>query len=305
MHNAIVSLWILFAIWCTTCVGAQPVRFRVATYNVQNYLLKPTETRDPKPESARAKVQELIIKLNADLIGLQEIGGREALEELQTSLRVKGLDYPHAEIVPGFDTNIMVAVLSKLPFVDRRPHTNDIYQIDGKPYFISRGIAQVTVEPKKGTKITIFVAHLKSRRAIPNADQARMRLEEAKILRKKVDDLLAVDPRAMVIVMGDLNDTKDSPTWRVITSTGRARLLDTRPAELSWVRQQTILTNTLRTETWTHFYSVQDVYSRVDYILCSYNLAKMLVPDQCYVLDDPDWGLASDHRPVVVTFMLN
>jgi endonuclease/exonuclease/phosphatase family metal-dependent hydrolase len=57
-----------------------------------------------------------------------------------------------------------------------------------------------------------------------------------------------------------------------------------------------------RNITWTYHYGVEDTYSRVDYILISGGLAKEWVKEETYVLAVPNWGLASDHRPVVATF---
>jgi endonuclease/exonuclease/phosphatase family metal-dependent hydrolase len=43
----------------------------------------------------------------------------------------------------------------------------------------------------------------------------------------------------------------------------------------------------------------------VDYILLSHAMARHLDPAETRVLALPDWGLASDHRPLVATFTLN
>src|SRR5688572_33162827 len=87
--------------------------FRVATYNVENYLLQPSETRVAKPPESRAKVAEHLAALNADVIALQEVGGSAALQDIRGQLASRKLDYRHAEIAFGWDTNIQVAVLSR------------------------------------------------------------------------------------------------------------------------------------------------------------------------------------------------
>ena len=49
--------------------------FRVATYNVENYLDQPTETRHViKSAEAKAKVRESIEAMNPDAIALEEMG---------------------------------------------------------------------------------------------------------------------------------------------------------------------------------------------------------------------------------------
>ena len=84
--------------------------FRVATYNVENYLDQPTESRQfVKSAQARAKICESIRALNPDVIALEEMGSTNALLELRASLKAKGQDFPYWEHVSGWDTNIHVA----------------------------------------------------------------------------------------------------------------------------------------------------------------------------------------------------
>ncbi|MGA2685150.1 MAG: endonuclease/exonuclease/phosphatase family protein [Verrucomicrobiota bacterium] len=280
--------------------------FRVATYNVENYLDQPTESRpQPKSAAARAKVREGIRTLNPDVLALEEMGGLSALMELRASLKTEGLDFPYWEWVSGEDTNIHVAVLSKLPIVARRPHTNEVFLLDGRRFRVSRGFAELDIRAAPDFTFTLIAAHLKSRRAVPEANEAEQRLAEAKILRGIVDRDLAARPNARLIVLGDFNDVKNSNSTREIIGRGRFKLVDTRPAERngdnapaenSWFEPRNI--------TWTHYYGKEDTYSRVDYILLSSSLARAWVRNDTYVLTMPNWGVASDHRPIVATFRM-
>ncbi|MGO8837389.1 MAG: hypothetical protein ACLQQ0_08210 [Limisphaerales bacterium] len=103
--------------------------FRVATYNVENYLDQPTESRQfVKSDKAKARVCESICALKPDVLALEEMGGTNALLELRASLKTRGLDFPYWEHVQGWDTNIHVAILSRLPIVASHPHTNENFQ---------------------------------------------------------------------------------------------------------------------------------------------------------------------------------
>src|SRR4051812_3559923 len=97
-------------------VGTSAQTFRIATYNVENYLDVPTETRRVKSVESRANVVESILAMKPDVLALQEIGAAGALEELRGSLKTNGLDFLFSERVTGFDTNIHVALLSRFPF---------------------------------------------------------------------------------------------------------------------------------------------------------------------------------------------
>jgi endonuclease/exonuclease/phosphatase family metal-dependent hydrolase len=286
---------------CAWSAGAET--FRVATYNVESYLDQPTETRATKLAPAKTKVRESILALKPDVLALQEMGDTNALLELRDSLKAEGLDLPYWEHVAGFDTNIYVAILSKFPFTARRSHTNESFLLSGRRFRVSRGFAEVDVQVNTNYSFTLFAAHLKSKRAIAQADEAELRLEEAKLLREKIDVRFAANPNVNLVVLGDFNDTKDSPSTKAVIGRGKHKLVDTRPAERNG--DNTPSPNPAwepRNITWTHYYGKEDSYSRIDYILISPGLAREWVANDTYVLTLPNWGVGSDHRPLVATF---
>ena len=80
-------------------------------------------------------------------------------------------------------------------------------------------------------QFTLIGAHLKSRRAVPEADEAEMRFEESKLLREVVDKKLKSNPDANLVVLGDFNDTYNTKGVKEIVGIGKTKLVDTRPAE--------------------------------------------------------------------------
>jgi endonuclease/exonuclease/phosphatase family metal-dependent hydrolase len=280
----------------------QAESFRVATYNVENYLDQPTETRPHlKSAEARAKVRESIRALKPDVLALQEMGGVSALQELRKSLQTEGLDFPYWDHVAGFDTNIHVAILSRFPIAASRPHTNDNFLLHGRRFRVSRGVAEVDIKVNPNYSFTLITVHLKSKRPAPEADEAGQRLEEARILRGIIDADLAANPKANLIVAGDFNDTKDSAPIKAILGRGGFKLIDTRPAERNGDDTSTAAFAP-RNITWTHYYGKEDNYSRLDYILISPGMAREWEANETCVLTIPNWGVGSDHRPLVATF---
>ena len=298
-----LSLWLANFIFIFV-FETSAAKFRVATYNVENYLDQPTESRHSvKSAEAKAKVREMICAMNPDALALEEMGGTNALMELRASLKAAGQNFPFWEWIEGADTNIHVAVLSKFPIVARRPHTNDEFLLDGKRFRVGRGFAEVEIQAATNFTFTLIAAHLKSQLPAPNADEAEERLGEAKVLRGIIDGHFKENPQAKLIVLGDFNDAKNSDAIKKIIGRGKFKLTDTRPAERNG-------DNTPgeppyfapRNVTWTYFYGANDTYTRIDYILLSPAMKDFWRADETFIPKIPNWGIGSDHRPIVAAF---
>ena len=252
-------------------------------------------------KGSAAKVHKCIRVLRPDVLALQEMGSVAALLELRATLQAQGLDFPHWEHVAGSDANVHVAILSRFPFSARRPHTDDSFELGGQRFRVRRGFAEVDVQVNPGCQFTLLAAHLKSKNAVPDGDAAAMRLEEAKVLRSKIDARLATNADAKLIVLGDFNDTEGSATLKTIRGSGGGELFDTRPGE-SRVIASPEPGVTTQGAAWTTFREDAGHYERIDYVLISQRLRADWVTAESRVLAMPDWRIASDHRPVVATF---
>jgi endonuclease/exonuclease/phosphatase family metal-dependent hydrolase len=278
--------------------------FRVATYNVENYLDQPTETRHVvKSAEAKTKIRESIKAMNPDVLALEEMGTTNALLELRASLQADGQDFAFWEHIQSFDTNIHVAVLSKFPIIARHPHTNEFFLLDGKRFQVKRGFAEVDIQAATNFTFTLIAAHLKSRLTTPEADEAEERLGEARVLRGIIDERLGKNPNAKLIVLGDFNDTKDSDSTKAIIGRGKFKLADTRPAERNGDNSfAENIYHEPRNIAWTYFYGADDTYARIDYILLSPAMKKFWRVDETFIPKIPNWGIGSDHRPIVAAF---
>ena len=278
--------------------------FHVATYNVENFLDAPAGTRPAKSSEGKARIVESILIAKPDVIAFQEMGSTNALLDLRALLKSAGQDYQHWEHITGHDTNIHVAVLSKFPITARRPHTNENFLLNGRRFQVSRGFAEVDIQVSPKYSFTLITAHLKSRRPVPEADEAELREQEAIKLRELIDARASAHPTDNLIVLGDFNDVKDSRSTKLVIGRGKTALFDTRPAERNGDNQPNPIARfEPRNITWTHYYGKEDTYSRVDYILISPGMKREWLSDETYIVTTANWGSGSDHRPVVAGFV--
>ena len=232
--------------------------FSLATFNVKD-LLDPV----PRPgeqsalrerEALDAKLDwlaEMIVRMDVDVLGLQEIGSAAVLAELCDRLARRGAGtYGERVVGTGDDRGIRNALIARVPVEASAVHAPrsldfPVFQAGDPPPFgdrvpMRRGIVHASVDAGALGRIDVLVAHLKSRRRLflraapgtalpaPLAPTARelaeaelrslvWRCSEALFVRGLVDDLVVKDPGAQVAVVGDLNDSPGSLVLRIVT----------------------------------------------------------------------------------------
>jgi endonuclease/exonuclease/phosphatase family metal-dependent hydrolase len=280
--------------------GDGPGTFRVATFNVENYLDGAFPNRRAKSAESKSAVRESIRVMNPDVLALQEMGSVAALMELRDSLAAEGVEYPFWEHVVGMDADLHIAILSKFPFTARRPRADDSYLLKGRCLRVRRGFGEVEIQPDPGLSFTLLSAHLKSHRTAPEGDASELRLEEARLLRERIDTLLAGNSNAKLIVVGDFNDSPDSNVVKGIIGEGEHRLIDICPGEGNGNTRAAL--GSVREGAWTNCDREKLEYDRFDYLLVSSGMDQNLVARENYVLATSNWALASNHRPIVASF---
>ncbi len=259
--------------------------FTFVSYNVRNWLVA---SRTPeKPQESKDLVIQLLTASAPDVIGISEIGSPSDLAEIQSLLKSAGVDLPHSHHAGGADPVRHLGFLSRFPIVSTE---SPPLMIAGQRHSMRRGILDATIQVGE-RHVRLIGLHLKSKRSVPQFDQSLLRLEEAAHVRIHLDSVFEANPHVMLIVYGDWNDTSRSLSTRTILGTFRS------PEYLTPVN-----VNDSRGETWTHFYPLQDVYSRIDFVATSAALRRHVDRARSMLVDDPNWELASDHRPVVVRF---
>ncbi len=274
-------------------VSAETIRLRVATWNVENYLVMNRiidgrwRPDYPKPETEKAALRRVIAALDADILALQEMGTEPFLRELQRDLAREGLDYPHALLMEGDDPVRHVAVLSRVPPVHAEGHADlDFPYLQGR-IPMKRGLQEVHFETA-GVRWILFNIHLKSRFTDYREDPRShwRRTSEARVARDSIRRRHGESGTAYMVI-GDFNDTtRSAPVRRFLTVGDRT---------LAFMLDATDRNG----QRWTHHWAREDVYSRVDYILVSPALLPHVEGGRAWIFDHPDTAAASDHRPVV------
>ena len=167
--------------------------------------------REARFREACQAVAEQIVEIDADVIGLTEVGKKEDLEILLEELTRLGLHYQFFELCKSTDTSTgqHVAVLSKFELTDVVKQFNQraLYYTEAdmdevKQTGISKGLK---VSFEQGLqKFDLFVFHFKSERGGNESDAQR--IAQAEIARRLILPYIKDDHN--VIVLGDFNSEK-------------------------------------------------------------------------------------------------
>lgn len=305
--------------------AAPPPTFTAASFNLANW--GPSDRwsngqhveHSPKPTHERDAVMAILRRINPDILAVQEIirdPHDRNLDDLRQTLRQTGLEYPDSCAVRGYDERIQIALFSRFPIHNSRALNRDTYEIirrvgpgaksrtDLSTRRVERGFIHATLEVRPTYLVEVFVAHLKSQLPIPEYDdpdesgQAMIRRREAEILRRHIDERIAANADANILVLGDLNDSLNSRPLQILS--GR---------KSDPVRMYPLWLCDYMRDAWTHFHRPAREYALLDYAIASQGLFNEYSPSRSYVYrerpGDPSplhWDCASDHRPIVATF---
>ncbi|MEO2048187.1 MAG: endonuclease/exonuclease/phosphatase family protein [Pirellulales bacterium] len=268
---------------------------RIATYNILNLFdgqddpYHADESTPTKPRAELERLAESLRALNADVVALQEVENRGYLERfVQVFLPEMG----YQEVV-HFDGNdgrgIDVCLLSRVPIGPVRSHRHLRFTgPDGMERSFSRDLLAVTILPPGGDPFEIWVVHLKSNSG--GREHAEpIRLAEVGQARQLLDQALAADPEARILLMGDFNDVWSSKTMRTLAGTGPTAFWSV-ASELGEKQPDT--------------YNKGKFHSMIDFILCSPAMVKAYVKGSCRIIPGSTEKTGSDHNPVTAKFKI-
>lgn len=297
-HAFILPAILVFSGLAATALRADepPEPVTVVFYNLKNYLAMERRIDGeivedaPKPEREVEAVVAALVEMRPDVLGVCELGDASFLEDLRSRLKSAGLDLPHTELVTaasGFNRNL--ALLSRFPLVARNSRDDYTYSIGDTKLPFQRGVLDVTVSINDRYRLRYVGLHLKSKRDVPEADQALMRLNEARLARQHIDRIFEAEPGTNLLVAGDFNDLRIEPPVKALQGGfGGTGYLSSLTLDDQYGFR------------WTHHWSFADSYSRFDYALYSKGLSPEILRDQSRIHHWDDWDKASDHRPLVV-----
>lgn len=267
----------------------------VATYNILNLFdevdspYHADETTPAKPREELEQIAKTIRDLNADVIAFQEVESRGYLQRF-VDVFLDDMGYEHTVHYEGNDLRgIDVCLLSRLPVGLVRSHRHMRFTgPDGRERRLSRDLLNVTLLPPGKSPVEVWVVHLKSNSGGREFAEP-VRLAEVQYIRKYLDERLADDPDASIMLMGDFNDTWESPTLKTLIGSGPSAL----SLPLSEPEIKSLIT-----------YNKEPRRSMIDFILCSPAMAKQYVPGSYRTIPGTVKSSGSDHNPVTAWFSL-
>jgi predicted extracellular nuclease len=207
--------------------------YTVLSYNVENLFDTKDDPKIPDeeflPESEKkwtneryqkklddlAKVISTVNPLETpEIVGLVEIENQSVLEDLVRTAALKNHRYAiiHEES-PDYRGIDVALIYRKDAFREISHETMPVVFPDDTT-FKTRDILHVVGKIRHQT-VHVFVNHWPSRIGGDEKTEPK-RMLAASVLKKRVDQLLAVDPKARIIIMGDMND---EPANKSLTET--------------------------------------------------------------------------------------
>ncbi len=215
--------------------------FRIGTFNLFNLVL-PEHTYYGRKKytqeefnKKKAWINHQLLNMQADIVGFQEVFHQEALAEiLQANPRYKG--GTHMLVADPTGDRPSVGLISRFAvedyeFIHQFPEQLDIDGVKIPFTHFSRPILKARLRLNADNCLTVFVAHLKSKRPVfgdgddvsdplelakAQACSLMVRAAEAYALRSVLMTELK-DRNAPVVVMGDFNDNHTAVTTQLIS----------------------------------------------------------------------------------------
>lgn len=222
LKACLLVLWGTILFSCSSVKKTLNREYTVVSYNIENLFDTVDDPKVPdeeflpasekkwdneKYQKKLADIARVISEVNPlelpEVVGLVEVENQQVLEDLVNTGKLKGKYAIIHEESPDYRGIDVALIYRKDAF---REITHEVLPVTfpDDPEFKTRDILHVTGKIKNKT-VHVFVNHWPSRIGGEDKTEAK-RILAASVLKKKVDELYAADPKAQIIIMGDMND---------------------------------------------------------------------------------------------------
>lgn len=168
------------------------------------------------------QLAKVISSMDVDLpifLGLAEVENKNVILDLLSTEKLRGNNYDVVHEESPDQRGIDLGFIYRKEYFNYISHEAIEVRIEEEEDFFTRDILYIKGELQGEDTIHVFLNHWSSRREGAQETEYR-RVRSAAILRAKIDELLAQDEMAKIIVMGDFNDYPNNIS---LTQTLRAK----------------------------------------------------------------------------------
>ncbi len=220
--NWLIALAFPVLFSCTSARKVLTREYTVISYNVENLFdteddpkipdeeflpISEKKWDDEKYQRKLNDIARVITEVNPnelpEIVGLVEVENRQVLSDLIETGKLAGQYGIIHEESPDY-RGIDVALIYRRDAFKELTHEVLPVTFPDDPEFKTRDILHVTGKARNKV-IHVFVNHWPSRIGGDDKTEPK-RVLAATVLKKKVNEVLAADPRAKIIIMGDMND---------------------------------------------------------------------------------------------------
>ena len=223
--NMKIGLIVILGVVLFSCNSTKKLlrqEYTVVSYNVENLFDTVDDPKIPdeeflpgnekkwdneKYQRKLTDIAKVIAETNPqelpEVVGLVEVENQQVLEDLIETGKLDGQYAIIHEESPDY-RGIDVALIYRKDAFEEINHEVLPVTFPEDPEFKTRDILHVTGK-MKNTIVHIFVNHWPSRIGGDEKTEPK-RILAASVLKKRVDQIFAVDPKARIIIMGDMND---------------------------------------------------------------------------------------------------
>lgn len=309
MHKSFLSyvcvVLVVLSVVVPTAAQDQPTlpTLKVATYNIENAFdvyddpYTNDEGTDVKLRWEYEAIAGAIKTMDADIVGFQEIENEAVLQALVDEY-LPDMGYEHVAVPLSNDARgIKVGIVSRLPIISVTSYRWQTLSLpdNTRTWRFARDLFHARLELPDGRMLNVFVVHLKSKGSREGDPQSVMwRSSEALRIRQIIDQMLAVNPQELIVLMGDFNSLPGEPAINTLLApaTDGSKVLSDAHYLLPMPDRTT-------------YPSERFPNSVIDFIFTSPALSARLIPESSKVLNDPELTKGSDHYPVVAEFDLS